>query len=257
MKVLILAGGYGTRIAEESRVIPKPMIEIGGRPILWHIMKSYSQYGFNDFVILAGYKGHIIKHYFVDYFLNSSSVTVDLRNNSCEYFDSEAEPWRVTVLDTGIETMTGGRIKKAQKLVGDEPFLLTYGDGVSDVNILELVEFHKTQGRLVTLTGIEPDGRFGRLDVDENDSVTSFQEKTKGEFGWINGGFFVCEPQVFDAIGDSSQSVFEREPLEKLARDQQIACFRHDGFWKCMDTLADKVSLTNMWESGQAKWKTW
>jgi len=257
MKVLILAGGYGTRIADESRVVPKPMIEIGGKPILWHIMKRYSQYGFNDFVVMAGYRGDVIKRYFLDYYLNSSSISVDLRTNSCEYFNSSAEPWRVTVLDTGAATMTGGRIKQAAESVGGETFLLTYGDGVADVDINALVEHHKAEGKLVTLTGVEPEGRFGRLDLDSQNRVTSFEEKAKGEFGRINGGFFVCEPQVLDCISDDVSATFERDTLEELAKRGEISCYRHEGFWKCMDTLADKEALTTLWESGDCPWRNW
>jgi len=257
MKVLILAGGYGTRISEETGIRPKPMVEIGDRPILWHIMKGYSQYGFNDFVILCGYKGHVIKEYFANYYLNNSSITFDLKTNSMEIVDSEVEPWRVTLLDTGINTYTGGRIKRAQKVVGKEPFLLTYGDGLSDININVLVESHKKSDRLITMSAVQPAGRFGALEFDGNDQITAFKEKPQGEVGWINGGFFVCQPQVFDFIVDGDKTIFERAPLEQLASMGQMNCYKHYGFWKCMDTLADKNSLTEMWERKEAKWKTW
>lgn len=257
MKVLILAGGYGTRISEETGIRPKPMVEIGDHPILWHIMKGYSKFGFNDFVILCGYKGHVIKEYFADYYLNNSSVTFDLARNEMTLVDSNVEPWRVTLLDTGVNTLTGGRIKRAQKVVGNEPFLLTYGDGVSDVNIADLVETHKSSGKLVTMTAVQPSGRFGALEFDENDQITGFKEKPKGEVGWINGGFFVCEPKVFDYITEGDKSIFERAPLEQIAEQRQMNCYKHHGFWKCMDTLADKNTLTEMWERKDAKWKTW
>lgn len=257
MKVLILAGGYGTRISEETGIRPKPMVEIGDKPIIWHIMKGYSQYGFNDFVILCGYKGHVIKEYFANYYLNQSSMTFDLRDNSMKLVDSEVEPWKVTLLDTGINTLTGGRIKRAQKVVGNEPFMLTYGDGVSDININELIEHHKKSNRLITMSAVQPAGRFGALEFDGSDQITGFKEKPKGETGWINGGFFVCQPQVFDYITEGDKTIFERSPLEKLAESGQMNCYKHHGFWKCMDTLADKNSLTELLDRKEAKWKTW
>ena len=257
MKVLILAGGYGTRISEETGIRPKPMVEIGEKPILWHIMKHYSSYGYNEFVILCGYKGHCIKEYFANYFVRQSSVTFDLANNSMEVINSEVENWKVTCLDTGDGTLTGGRIKRAQDIVGNEPFMLTYGDGVSDVDVKSLVESHKASGRACTMTAVQPDGRFGALEFDSKDQLTAFKEKPQGEVGWINGGFFVCEPSVFDEIKDGDRTIFERAPLEKLASTSQVNSYKHKGFWKCMDTLADKQSLTSMWESGEAKWKTW
>lgn len=257
MKVLILAGGYGTRISEETGIRPKPMVEIGGKPILWHIMKSYSQFGFNDFVVLCGYKGHMINEYFANYFIRSSSMTFDLANNKMEVVNSSVEPWKVTCLDTGDGTYTGGRVKRAQEIVGNEPFMLTYGDGVSNIDIKSLVENHKASGRKITMSAVQPAGRFGALEFDSNDQITAFKEKPQGEVGWINGGFFVCEPSVFDYIKDGDSSIFERKPLEALANENEMNCYKHKGFWKCMDTLADKKSLEEMWESGEAKWKTW
>lgn len=257
MKVLILAGGFGTRISEETGIRPKPMVEIGDRPILWHIMKGYAQHGFTDFVILCGYKGHVIKEYFANYHLNQSSVTFDLRNNTMEMVASEVEPWRVTLLDTGANSLTGGRIKRAQSIVGNEPFLLTYGDGVSDINIKELVAHHKKSNCLITMSAVQPSGRFGALEFNEHDQIVAFKEKPQGEVGWINGGFFVCEPQVFDYITEGDKTTFERAPLEKLAEENKMSCYKHHGFWKCMDTLADKSSLTEMWDRKEAKWKTW
>ena len=257
MKVLILAGGLGTRISEETGIRPKPMVEIGGKPILWHIMKSYSHFGFNEFVILCGYKGQVIKEYFANYYLNASSVTFDLKTNSMETLVSDVEPWKVTLLDTGADTLTGGRIKQAQKVVGNHPFLLTYGDGVSDVNMMELIEHHKKSSRLITMTAVQPAGRFGALEFNKEDQITGFKEKPKGEVGWINGGFFVCEPKVFDYIASPTTTIFEREPLEKLASENQMNCYKHKGFWKCMDTLADKQALDTLYTRGEAKWKIW
>lgn len=258
MKVLILAGGFGTRLSEETGIRPKPMVEIGDKPILWHIMKHYSNYGYNDFVILCGYKGSFIKEYFANYYLSQSSITFDLKNNSMEAISSSVEPWKVTLLDTGLNTMTGGRIKKAKEVVGNEPFLLTYGDGVSNVDIEKLVANHQEQGKLCTMTAVQPGGRFGSLVFDtDTGNLKEFKEKPKSEGGWINGGFFVCEPEVFDYIEDGDHAVFEKKPLEKLAIDNKINCYKHDGFWKCMDTLNDKKNLNSMWENGEAKWKTW
>lgn len=257
MKVLILAGGYGTRISEETGIRPKPMVEVGEKPILWHIMKHYSSYGYNEFVILCGYKGHCIKEYFANYFVRQSSVTFDLANNSMEIINSDVENWKVTCLDTGDGTLTGGRIKRAQDVVGNEPFMLTYGDGVSDVDVKALVDSHKESGRACTMTAVQPDGRFGALEFNDQDQLTAFKEKPQGEVGWINGGFFVCQPEVFDEIKDGDRTIFERAPLEKLASSGQVNSYKHHGFWKCMDTLADKQALTKMWESGEAKWKTW
>ncbi len=253
MKVVLLAGGLGTRLSEETVLKPKPMVEIGGMPILWHIMKIYSAHGYNDFVICLGYKGFLIKEYFSNYFLHKSDVTVDLTNNSLTVHDSQAEPWKITLVDTGNETMTGGRIKRIMPHIGNNPFLLTYGDGVSDVDITALVEFHKSHGKLCTVTSVQPSGRFGALNMGENNEVLSFMEKPKGDGSWINGGFFVCEPQVFDYIADD-QTTWEKEPMENIAKEGQMETFRHEGFWKPMDTLRDKHELEAEWGSGNAKW---
>lgn len=257
MKVVILAGGLGTRLSEETELKPKPMVEIGGRPILWHIMKLYSHYGFNDFIILTGYKSHVIKDYFINYYTRYSDITVDMRKNAVKIHEHRNEPWKVTMLYTGQDTMTGGRIKKAQDYVGKEPFLLTYGDGVADLDIKKLIEFHKKSGKIATLTSVQPSGRFGALDIDENGTVATFNEKPKGDGAWVNGGFFVCEPQVFDYIQDDDRVIWEREPLERLARDGQLNAYKHKGFWRPMDTLRDKNELTNMWMKGEAPWALW
>jgi glucose-1-phosphate cytidylyltransferase len=257
MKVLILAGGYGTRLSEETGVRPKPLVEIGERPILWHIMKHYSHYGFNDFVVLCGYKGHSIKDYFANYYFRESSVTFNLSDNSMETIHSNAEPWRVTCMDTGDGTMTGGRILRARDIVGDDPFMLTYGDGVADVDLLSLVESHKKSKRMLTMTAVQPSNRYGVLEFDSENQLKAFKEKPQGESGWINGGFFVCENKVFDYIDEGDKTIFERTPLETLAQNQEVNCYRHSGFWKCMDTLADKKNLTHLWEKGEAKWKVW
>lgn len=257
MKVLILAGGLGTRLSEETDIRPKPMVDIGGKPILWHIMKLFSHYGHNEFVILLGYKGYYIKEYFANYFLHQSDVTIDLSTNKLEIHNNSSEPWRITLLDTGAETMTGGRIKRAQPYVGNETFMLTYGDGVSDVNMDALLERHRAHGKAVTMTSVQPDGRFGTFDADETGLVSRFLEKPRGDGSWINGGFFVCEPSVFDYISKGDATVFEQDPLQGLARDGQLYTYRHNGFWKCMDTLRDKQDLNQMWLSGSAKWKTW
>jgi len=257
MKVVILAGGFGTRISEESHLKPKPMIEIGGRPILWHIMKIYSSYGYNDFVICLGYKGYCVKEYFAHYFLHEADVTFDFSNrNERMIHNHSAEPWRVTLVNTGADTMTGGRVKRIREYVGNEPFMLTYGDGVSDVNIGKLVEFHKQHGRLATVTSIQPSGRFGALDIDNSGGVQGFQEKPKGDGAWINGGFFVLQPEVFDYI-DGDETVLEKAPLENLAREQQLAAYKHVGFWQPMDTLRDKLLLEDLWKEGTAPWKVW
>ena len=257
MKVVILAGGFGTRISEESHLKPKPMIEIGGRPILWHIMKIYSHHGFNDFVICLGYRGYYIKEYFAHYFLHESDVTFDFRNESQRIIHQHtAEPWRVTLVHTGVETMTGGRVKRIASHVGDETFMLTYGDGVGDVNIAELVEFHRKNGKLATVTTTQPSGRFGALNINAMDEVVSFQEKPAGDGSWINGGFFVLEPSVFERIaGDST--LFEKEPMEALANDGELMAYKHHGFWQPMDTLRDKTHLEELWNSGRAPWKVW
>jgi len=257
MKVLLLAGGFGTRLSEETDVRPKPMVEIGGRPILWHIMKTYSSYGFNEFVVLLGYKGYYIKEYFANYFLHQSDVTIDMKNNKMEIHNNSSEPWKVTLLDTGLDSMTGGRIKRAQNFVGDEPFMLTYGDGVADINIEELVNFHKSHGKAMTMTSAQPDGRFGALDIDENDKVKEFKEKPKGDGSWINAGYFVCEPKVFDYITEGDGTIFEQSPLKKLAEDGEIFTFKHNDFWMPMDTLRDKMKLNDLWQDNKAPWKVW
>jgi glucose-1-phosphate cytidylyltransferase len=256
MKVVILAGGLGTRLSEETVLRPKPMVEIGGMPILWHIMKIYSSYGYNDFVICLGYKGYIVKEYFTNYFLHKSDITVDLKNNSVKVHESEAEPWTITLVDTGVNSMTGGRIKRIQKHIGNEPFMLTYGDGVSDVDIKALVETHTKSGKYCTVTSVQPSGRFGALGLDSNNQVNTFLEKPKGDGSWINGGFFVCQPEVFDYI-EGDETIFEKKPMEQLANDGQMMGFIHKGFWKPMDTLRDKVELEESWESNKAPWKTW
>lgn len=258
MKVVILAGGLGTRISEESHLRPKPMIEIGEQPILWHIMKIYSHYGFNDFVICLGYKGHMIKEFFADYYLHMSDVTFDFtKNNELTTHSNVAEPWKVTLVDTGLNTQTGARIKKIQKYIGNEPFMLTYGDGVSDININKLLAYHKRKGKLATMTAIQPGGRFGVLTMDEHGSVSGFAEKAKEDGGWINGGFMVLEPSVFDLLSENQDCIFEREPLERLGKEGELCAYRHNGFWQCMDTQRDKGILDEMWNSGKAKWKLW
>ncbi len=258
MKVLLLAGGLGTRLSEETELKPKPMVEIGGHPILWHIMKIYSHYNFNDFIVLTGYKSHVIKDYFINYYTRYSDITVDMKNGSVDIHKNRQEDWIVTMLYTGQETMTGSRIKKAKSYIGDDDlFMATYGDGVSDVDINALVESHKKSGKLLTMTAVRPAGRFGILDIDENSSVKQFKEKSEGEQGWINGGFFVCNREVLDYIGTGDDVVFEKEPLERLATDGQINAYKHKGFWRCMDTLKDKNDLTDMWVSDQAEWAKW
>lgn len=257
MKVVILAGGFGTRLSEETVLKPKPMIDIGGRPILWHIMKIYSHYGYNDFIVCLGYKGYVIKEYFANYFLHQSDVTFDFRAGNEQIIHAHtAEPWRVTLVDTGENTMTGGRVKRIQSYTKDETFLLTYGDGVGDVPIDRLVEFHERHGRLATVTAVQPSGRFGALDLDEKGLVEHFQEKPKGDGAWINGGFFVFDPGVFAYIkGD--ETILEREPLENLARDTNLMAYKHFGYWKPMDTLRDKNELEAAWNENRAPWKAW
>ncbi|HVN25425.1 MAG TPA: glucose-1-phosphate cytidylyltransferase [Syntrophorhabdales bacterium] len=256
MKVVILAGGMGTRISEETTVRPKPMIEIGGKPILWHIMKIYSHFGFNDFVICLGYKGYIIKEYFSNYFLHMSDVTFDMERNTMEVHQKYVEPWRVTLVDTGTDTQTGGRVKQIASYIGKERFMLTYGDGLANVNINALVDYHKTHGKLATVTSAQPSGRFGALICDAVNKVTSFQEKPAGDGSWINGGFFVFESALFDRIAGNN-TVLEREPLEGLARDGELVAYKHSGFWQPMDTLRDKLHLEELWTSGKAPWKVW
>lgn len=257
MKTVILAGGYGTRITEESHLKPKPMIEIGGKPILWHLMKMYSYYGFNDFIICAGYKQHVIKEWFADYFLHNSDVTFNFKNGKDEIVihDQHCEPWEVTVVDTGLDTMTGGRIKRIQKFIGNETFMLTYGDGVSDANIKALYDFHKNQGRTATITSVKYEQLKGVLDISDN-LIHSFREKSDIDSARINGGFMVLEPEVFDYL-DDDRTVFEKEPLERLAQKEQLAAFRHDGFWQCMDTKREMEKLEQLWQSGRAPWKLW
>jgi len=258
MKIVILAGGFGTRLGEETDLKPKPMIEIGGKPILWHIMKIYSSFGFNEFVILLGYKSYLIKEYFANYFLHQSDVTFDLSFNQRIIHSNSSEPWKVTLVDTGLNTMTGGRIKKAQKYIGNEPFMLTYGDGVSNVDINKLLEFHRGHGKILTMTSIQPEGRFGILNINSDNKVLNFIEKPAGDGSWINGGFFVCNPEVFDYIKENDESViFERQPLEQLAANSELYTYKHTGFWQCMDTLRDKQKLEGMWNSGKAPWKFW
>jgi len=257
MKVLLLAGGFGTRLSEETVIRPKPMVEIGAKPILWHIMKIYSTYGFNEFVVLLGYKGYYIKEYFANYFLHQSDVTIDMSNGKMKILNNSSEPWKVTLLDTGLHTMTGGRIKQAKNIIGDDSFMLTYGDGISDINIDKLVEFHKSHGKSMTMTSYQPDGRFGALNIEENNQVTHFLEKPKGDGGWINAGFFVCEPKVLDYIANDSSVVFEQEPLQNLAKDGEIFTYKHSGFWKPMDSLKDKNDLNKLWDNNKAPWKVW
>lgn len=254
MKAVILAGGLGTRLSEETSLRPKPMVEVGGRPILWHILKMYSSHGINDFVICAGYKGYVIKEYFANYFLHMSDVTFDMQNNSMEVHRKNAEPWRVTIVDTGDSTMTGGRIKRIKDYV-DGTFCCTYGDGVGDVNIKALIAQHQASGLKATLTGTLPPGRFGALELDST-KVLSFQEKPHGDGSWINGGFFVLEPSVFELI-ENDATIWERQPLEALASQGQLGIYRHDGFWRPMDTLRDKQELESLWDAGKAPWKTW
>ena len=257
MKAVILAGGQGSRISEESIIRPKPMIEIGGKPILWHIMKIYSAHGVNDFVICCGYKGYVIKEYFANYFLHMSDVTFDMQHNRMEVHTRNAEPWRVTVVDTGEQTMTGGRIRRIRPYVqDDEAFCLTYGDGVGDIDITRLIAFHRAHGGACTLTAVQPPGRFGALAIDAAQRIASFQEKPQGDGGWINGGFFVCAPAVIDRIADDA-TVWEREPMESLARDGGMHAFQHRGFWQPMDTLRDKLLLEGLWAEGRAPWRTW
>lgn len=256
MKVVLLAGGFGTRISEESQYKPKPMIEIGDMPILWHIMKTYSHYGFKEFIICAGYKQHVIKQWFADYFLHTSDITFDFsQGNQMIVHDAHSEDWKVTIVDTGLHTMTGGRLKRIRKYLGDEPFFMTYGDGVADVDIPASLAFHNSHGKLATMTAIRPESRYGIIDL-QGDKVLSFREKSQQDVGWINGGFMVLDPKVLDYVAGDSV-MFEREPMERLAADGELMCFRHDGFWQCMDTLRDKQKLDSLWERGQAPWKIW
>jgi glucose-1-phosphate cytidylyltransferase len=255
MKVVILAGGFGTRLSEETARRPKPMIEIGEKPLLWHIMKGYASHGHDEFVICCGYKGHVIKEYFADYYLHTSDVTFDLADNAVHVHHKQTEPWKVTLVDTGENSMTGGRLRRVRDYLGNEDFCFTYGDGVSDVNITELIEFHRQQGTLATMTAVRPPGRFGALELDGN-RVTGFIEKPRGDGGWINGGFFVVSPAVVERIA-GDDTVWEREPLERLAREGDLSAFYHRGFWQPVDTLREKLLLEELWQSGRPPWKTW
>ena len=258
MKVVILAGGLGTRLSEETTIRPKPMVEIGGKPILWHIMKMYARYGYDDFVICLGYKGHVIKEYFINYYLYNSDITVEVGSNKLDVHYTSGESFKVTLIDTGNDTNTAGRIKKIRKYTGEETFMLTYGDGVSDVNIDELLRFHKAHGKLATLTSVQTPGRFGNIETDAAGKVSNFNEKPEGDGHWINGGFFVLEPGIFNYLdGDMEDVQWERKPLAEIANDGQLTAYRHKGFWKCMDAVRDKIELEALWQSGQAPWKTW
>jgi glucose-1-phosphate cytidylyltransferase len=257
MKVVILAGGLGTRLSEETTNFPKPMVNIGDKPILWHIMKIFSSFGFNEFVILGGYKCYIIKEYFSNYFMHQSDVTFDIKANIMEVLSNEAESWKVTVIDTGLNTMTGGRIKRAEKYLINEPFMLTYGDGVANIDIKKLLLFHKEHGKSITMTAVQPEGRFGAVELSEGEKVNSFMEKPKGDGSWINGGFFVCEPKVFNYLTEGDQTVWERKPLEDMAKDGELFAYKHYGFWKPMDMLRDKLQLEELWTKGSAPWKVW
>jgi glucose-1-phosphate cytidylyltransferase len=257
MKVVILAGGLGTRLSEETELKPKPMVEIGGKPILWHIMKIYSHYGFNDFIICCGYKGYMIKEYFVNYFIHQADITVNLANNKISVHHSKAEPWEVTMVDTGMNTMTGGRIKRIQEYVDNKSFMMTYGDGVSNIDINQLIKSHKKEKKIATLTAVAPSGRFGALTLRDDNSISSFTEKPAGFGAWINGGFFVLEPGIFDYIKDGDATILERGPLENLAKDNQLQAYKHSGFWRPMDTLRDKMELEKMWNSDKCEWNLW
>lgn len=256
MKVVILAGGLGTRLSEETVLKPKPMVEIGDKPILWHIMKIYAHYGFNEFVICLGYKGYYIKEWFNNYFLHNSDVTFDFGNNTTQYHKHRVEDWKVTLVDTGKKTMTGGRIKRVKDYLNNEPFFLTYGDGVSDVNIKELLDFHRQHGKKITLTSVQPAGRFGALQIETNQKVSDFIEKPRGDSRWINGGFFVCEPEVIDYISND-ETVFEQIPLKTLAQNNELYAYKHNGFWQCMDTLSNKKYLNELWKNNEAQWQVW
>lgn len=257
MKVLILAGGLGTRLAEETSLKPKPMVEIGGKPILWHIMKTYSHYGFNDFVILLGYKGYIIKEYFANYFLHQSDISVDIKTGKIEILNTTSEAWKITLVDTGLDSMTGGRIKRVESLIGDNSFMLTYGDGVANVDINKLVSSHKSHGKALTITSAKPEGRFGALKINDENQVIEFKEKPEGDGSWINAGYFVCEPKIFKYINNGDMTVFEKEPLQALAKNGEIFTYKHDNFWKPMDTLNDKNMLNQLWDENKAPWRVW
>lgn len=258
MKAVILAGGFGSRLSEATTLVPKPMVEIGGKPILWHIMKTYSHYGIKDFIICCGYKQYVIKEYFANYYRHNSDMTIDLSDNSVQIHDSHGEDWRVTLVDTGLNTMTGGRIKRIQKFVGDEPFLLTYGDGVADLNIQDTIEAHKASGKIMSMTVYQPSGKFGAVQIDDNNSVQSFLEKPDGDGRWINAGYFVCEPEVFDYLPEGDDTcVFEQAPLMNIASDGKMQAYKHRGFWKPMDTLKDNTDLNAMWDKREAPWRVW
>jgi glucose-1-phosphate cytidylyltransferase len=255
MKAVILAGGFGTRISEETNLKPKPMIEIGGMPILWHIMKIYSSYGINEFVICCGYKGYVVKEYFANYFLHMSDVTFDMKNNKMKVNQKFAESWKVTLVDTGLNTMTGGRLKKIQKYLDNETFCFTYGDGLANIDLKKLINFHKKSNSFATLTAVQPPGKYGALNLNNN-KVIKFEEKPAGDGSWINGGFFVLEPEIFNYLKDDS-TVWEKEPLEKMAKQNKVAAYKHDGFWQALDTLRDKNHLQSLWDSNKAPWKVW
>lgn len=258
MKVVLFAGGLGTRIAEETGTRPKPMVEIGGKPILWHIMKIYSHYGFNEFIICLGYKGYLIKEYFMHYYLHNSDLTIELGKNKLDVHYTTAESLTVTLVDTGLETKTAGRLKRVQQYIGNEDFMLTYGDGVADIDLKALFEFHQAHGKIATVTAVQPEARFGGMELDENGTVLTFKEKPKGDGRWVNGGFFVLKPEVFQYLeGDMDQVMWEDAPLERLSGDHQLSAFKHYGFWKPMDAIRDKLELENLWQLNQAKWKVW
>jgi len=257
MKVLLLAGGLGSRLSEETTLKPKPMVEIGGKPILWHIMKIYSHYGFNEFIVLCGYKGYVIKEYFANYYRHMSDMTIDMATNTITHHKNHSEPWKVTLVDTGLDTMTGGRIKKVKEYIGNEPFMLTYGDGVGDVDIAELVKYHEAHGKAITMTSVQPEGKFGALVIDEKEQILEFQEKPKGDGAWVNAGYFVCQPEVLDYIPNGDSIIFEREPLQRLAKAGELMAYKHEGFWKPMDTQRDKFQLEEMIEKGTAPWIKW
>jgi glucose-1-phosphate cytidylyltransferase len=256
MKVVLLAGGLGTRLSEETDIRPKPMVEIGGKPILWHVMKTYSHYGFNEFIVCLGYKGYVIKEYFANLFLHLSDVTIDISNNKIEVHNSPVDPWKITLVETGSNTMTGGRIKRVQKYINNERFMLTYGDGVGNVNINKLIEFHNEKKKICTVTAVQPSGRFGVLQINDENDVESFHEKRAEDSGWINGGYFVCEPEVFKFI-EGDETIWERDPLEAISRQKQLASYKHRGFWKPMDSLKDKMDLNELWNANKADWKVW
>ena len=258
MKVVLFAGGLGTRISEETDIRPKPMVEIGGKPVLWHIMKIYSHFGFNEFIVCLGYKGYVIKEYFMNYFLHNSDITVDLGTNKVEIHDTSAEAFKVTLVETGLSTKTAGRLKQVQQYIGNETFMLTYGDGVCDINIRSLLAFHHAHNKIATVSAIQMDARFGGMDLDANGQVVSFKEKAKDESKWINGGFFVLNPKVFQYLeGNMNDMMWEDEPLERLTLDGQLVAYQHRGFWKCMDALRDKIELEELWQTNNAKWKVW